>query len=333
MDNMTFISAIPRIKVLETRLLDKSKFDRMIECSTPWDAVKILQETEYATHMSYVKKAEDYEYMLSLELSRLYKLLYELSPVKVLVDIMSIKYKYHNMKVLLKAKALNKDFHELLIPIEVADFEQLKAAIENNDYRNLSTFMAEAAEQASVDYEINKNPQNIDIILDRFLFSEMVSMSKEINSDFIKKFVQAQIDLINIKSVIRVKRQNKGREFLEPILIEGGAIDKSRLNALLLDSVESIPGRFAYSQYAEVLSSGIEEYRKDGSLNKLEILIDNFIMKLMKDAKYMSSGPEPLIAYIYAKENEIRLIRIIMVGKINKLSSDEIRERLRDNYV
>jgi len=53
----------------------------------------------------------------------------------------------------------------------------------------------------------------------------------------------------------------------------------------------------------------------------------------MKDAKYVSFGPEPVIAYIFAKENEIKLIRIIMVGKINGIDGEVIRERLRENYV
>ena len=35
----------------------------------------------------------------------------------------------------------------------------------------------------------------------------------------------------------------------------------------------------------------------------------------------------------FAKENEIKLIRIIMVGKINGIEAGVIRERLRDNYV
>ena len=36
---------------------------------------------------------------------------------------------------------------------------------------------------------------------------------------------------------------------------------------------------------------------------------------------------------IYAKETEIKLIRIIMVGKLNNVAEEVIRERLRDSYV
>jgi len=34
-----------------------------------------------------------------------------------------------------------------------------------------------------------------------------------------------------------------------------------------------------------------------------------------------------------AKETEIKNARIIMVGKINNISNDVIRERLRESYV
>jgi V/A-type H+-transporting ATPase subunit C len=44
-------------------------------------------------------------------------------------------------------------------------------------------------------------------------------------------------------------------------------------------------------------------------------------------------GVEPFIAYLFAKETEIRNVRIIMTGKINRLNDDLIRERLRLGYV
>ena len=56
-------------------------------------------------------------------------------------------------------------------------------------------------------------------------------------------------------------------------------------------------------------------------------------MEKMKSAKMISFGGEPLLAYIYAKETEIKVIRIIMVGKLNNINGEVIRERLRDIYV
>jgi Archaeal/vacuolar-type H+-ATPase subunit C len=213
MNNMVFTNVIPRLRVLETRLLDKAKLDRMIDSNTAWDAVKILQETEYAAHMSHVKRAEDYEAMLSRELRRVYKLLYDISPVRSVVDVMSVRYDYHNIKVLIKAKALKEDFSQLLIPIGMVEMDVLKKAILNEEYSDLPSVMRKAVEEVQKDFDSIKDPQRIDIIVDRYMFSNMLSIAKETESDFIERYVKAQIDLTNIKSLIRVKKQNKGREF------------------------------------------------------------------------------------------------------------------------
>lgn len=141
------------------------------------------------------------------------------------------------------------------------------------------------------------------------------------------------IDLTNIKTLLRVKKQNKGREFLLSVIISGGNIDKETLLALLTDSTENIPGKLSYTNYVEVLKNGVESYIKSGSAGYLEKLIDNYIMEKMKSAKMISFGGEPLLAYIYAKETEIKVIRIIMVGKLNNINGEVIRERLRDIYV
>jgi V/A-type H+-transporting ATPase subunit C len=88
-----------------------------------------------------------------------------------------------------------------------------------------------------------------------------------------------------------------------------------------------------YSLYAAVVEEGIQTYQKTDSLTRFEKLADDFLLNNIKQAKYLTFGPEPLAGYLLAKENELKLIRIIMVGKINRLPTEEIKERLRDVYV
>lgn len=64
MDVMKFSQVIPRLRVYETKLLDKSKLDRMIDSHSASEALKVLQETEYANVMTNVKRPEDYELIL-----------------------------------------------------------------------------------------------------------------------------------------------------------------------------------------------------------------------------------------------------------------------------
>ena len=43
--------------------------------------------------------------------------------------------------------------------------------------------------------------------------------------------------------------------------------------------------------------------------------MDDFLLSFVKGLKVEPHGIEPVIGYLLAKENEIRIIRIIMVGK------------------
>lgn len=332
MDKMLFNQVIPRLRVLETRLLDKSKLDRMIDADSAKEALKVLQESEYAVHLSDIKRAEDYEIILRDELIRVYDMFYHMIPVKSVVDFMSLKYDYHNLKVMIKEKILDTDLSYLYIPVGTIDTNKLKFYLDSEYYRDLAPTMRRALETALEDYSISKDPQNIDIILDRYLFEHMHDLVKTIDDRSLEKYLKMLIDLTNIKTLLRIKGQNKSREFLNKTIISSGNLDNERLNNLYGDSVENISGRLSFTDYESIIRTGLEEYSITGSLGKLEKNIDNFLMDFMKKAKYVTFGIEPIIAYLYAKENEIKLIRIIMVGKLNNVPPEVIRERLRDNY-
>ena len=332
MDLMQFTQALSRIWVLETRLLDKAKIQRMIEAPNADDVIKILGETEYANVMGNVKRASDYEEMLSAELQRVYSLVYELCPVKDIVNLFSTKYIYHNVKVLLKGKFLGKDFSNLLIHLGKDDVNEIKRKIDSDSFGDLRGNIGKAVMAAVEDFEATKDPQRIDIIVDKFMFEELVQIRKSLNYSFTDKIINAMIDSTNIKTLLRIKKQGKGREFAQ-VIVPGGYIDKDTLVSIINESPENIISKLSFSVYSEIVREGLEGYIATNSANLLEKLSDNYIMALMKDSKFVTFGPERILSYIYAKETEIKLIRIIMVGKLNNVAEEVIRERLRDRKI
>ena len=333
MDIMQFTQALSRIWVLETRLLDKPRIERMIDAPSAEEALKILGETEYSNIVGKIKRPSDYEEVLSYELKRIYQLMYELCPLDSIVDIMSIKYKYHNLKVILKGKFLSKDFSKLLIDLKRDDIEDIKRKIETEAYTDLKEDIKKAVIEVVNNFEINKDPQKIDIILDKYMFLELVNIKRNLKYKFTDKLIEALIDSTNIKTLIRLKKQGKGREFASEVLIDGGAIKKDTLIEIINESPENIITKLSVTSYSKLVKEGIEDYIQNDSANLLEKLSDNYIMTLMKDAKIVTFGPERIFAYINAKEIEIKTIRIIMVGKLNNISEEVIRERLRESYV
>lgn len=333
MSNIKYVQAVPRIRSIENKLLDKAKIERLVDSTSADEAFKILQETSYGTLMANLKRPEEYEILLSNELKKLYSFMYEIAPEKELIDIMSIRYDYHNIKVLLKAEILGKDFSSLLIPVGTIKISDLKTYISTESYGDLHSMMREGIKESKESFKEDKDPQKIDVILDNYMYKDLYSRAHSLNEPYLVNFIQTNIDLINLKTLLRVKKQNKSRKFLEETLLENGKIDKTSLVELLSISLENIINKLQYSDYINVIKLGIEEYAQSKKLNIFEKLSDNFIMNFIKDAKYVSFGVEPLLAYIFAKENEIRLVRIIMVGKLNNINAELIRERLRDIYV
>lgn len=55
-----------------------------------------------------------------------------------------------------------------------------------------------------------------------------------------------------------------------------------------------------------------------------------FIRRLNSDSRFISFGPEPIFAYLVAKEKEISVVRLILVGKLNNIPATKLRERLGD---
>ena len=56
-------------------------------------------------------------------------------------------------------------------------------------------------------------------------------------------------------------------------------------------------------------------------------------MEMIRPEKYHPFTLGPLAAYILAREAEIKSVRILLSGKLNHLSENAIRERLREMYV
>ena len=64
-----------------------------------------------------------------------------------------------------------------------------------------------------------------------------------------------------------------------------------------------------------------------------EVWADNQIIKMIKKEKYTTTTLTPIVAYILARENEIKVARILIVAKQNNLPVEEIKKRMRDMYV
>jgi len=325
--------SVSRIRAIERKLLDKGKLDRMVEAKSPEEALKVLQDADYGNRDSDALNIYEYENLLKDENKKVYSLLKEIAPEPDVFDLFLISNDYHNIKVLLKSEFSGQNSDSLLIESGSIPADKLKAMVMDRNFTGMPAIMRTAVEECIHTYNKTLDPQVIDIILDKASFKQMKQISLISGNTFIKDLVTLFIDLANIKIFLRVKALNKPWDFLQKVLIPDGSISSTVFTENLDNPLDSFIDALKFTSLGDFLEEGIESFKTTGSLTKFEKLSDNLIINYVKKSKYISLGIEPLVGYLMAKEIEIKNARIIMVGKINNISNEVIRERLREAYV
>ncbi len=333
MDRMEFTQGVTRTRVLEKKLLDQPTIDKMVDAKDLEEVLRTLGDTEYASAVSAVEKGEDYEHILGFELKKTYDLMREISPQDEVVDMMALKYDYHNLKVMLKEHVMEKDLSDLYIPIGTIDFSKLKAMFKAEQMRDIQLEFKEAIAEIMKDYEEHEDPQRIDILADRHYFKHLYKIANGTGIDLFKAYVKDLIDFLNVSASIRLKKQGKDLRFFREVILFNGNIERDDILLTMNDSVDVMMNKFRNARISKQLLKGLEAYQETGRLSIFEKYMDNYMISLNKDSKSVTFGPEPLFSYLVAKEMEMKILRIIMVSKMNNISPEATRERLRDLYV
>lgn len=330
MDRSKFIQSSTRLRVMEKELLKSENFIRASETETLEDALRSLSDTVYNKYINKISSPTEYEYILKEELTRFYDELFDISPSKIPIRLITLKYFYHNLKVLIKEDIGKKDLKDLYMNIGDFDLKEYRDALVKGSKKNKYFELIQRVEET---YEEKKDPQLIDIYLDNAYFTELLELAEESQVDLFIEYAKNLIDFTNIRTLLRAKKQEKDVEFLRQIIIEGGNVRKETYLDLLNREVSSDTDVFKKLEIYKYIKEALDSFKERGNLSDFEREMDNYFIDLIKDVKYITYGPEVIFANVLAKEMEIKNLRIILVSKLNGLDSEFIREKLRDTYV
>jgi len=160
-----------------------------------------------------------------------------------------------------------------------------------------------------------------------------------IKQGLIADYFRHAADLYNIGVFLRMRSCRRPEAELPPELAAGGflaAEDFIRLyakeTAAFLHLLSNVHKRGRIVDYAIALEDGIRGVEERNSFIRLEKRVKDFLIEVLRPAKYISCGPEPLVAYYYARINEIELIRLVLLGKFSGFPQEKIQERINAVY-
>lgn len=333
MDRERFIQSSTTTRIYEKRLLTKSDFERMIEANNLDEAIRYLNDTPYQSYVNKLIRNEDYEIALKESLRDNFTDFYKLLPSTEVVDLLALKYEYHNLKVILKETISGVDYSRIYINLGYFDFEKLKKEFRSGDRKKLDTLYAEVVSDVYDEFLEYKDPQNIDILIDKRYFERLKELSEKTDILLFKQYTEDLIDFTNIRTLLRCQKQNNDLNFLNRVIIEGGTIEKDRYKDFLNQKIDENCTLFKSARIYYQVKESIKEYNTSNSLSYFEKSMDDYLMGVIKEAKKVTYGPEVPFAFLYGKETEVKNLRIIFVSKLNKLPTNFIRERLRESYV
>lgn len=312
----------------ERDLLTGARMERMIDAPSNADAAKVLGEIGYGEFDGSSQR--ELGAVIAQEQEKLFQDLYRFVPDKAVVDVFKVKYDYHNLKALLKARATDVDAGQLLLDAGRVPAEEMHRAVTEGDYSTLPPALRRAAEEAGEVLSNTSDPQLADFLLDRAYYAEMLSAAQATGSDFLVRYVRTTIDAANLRSAVRTLRMKKGADMLRRVLVEGGTIRADSIqSAALSGNLEDLYRTGILRQAAELGTAAVN----GGSLTPFEKACDDAVTAMVAGAKSVPFGVEAVISYLVAKEIEFTAVRIIMSGRMAGINGDTIRERLREAYV
>ena len=314
-----------RIRVMETGLLTKADFEQL------------LAEPSYAAALNFLKDKgwggpdapKNAEALLQAEEKATWDLMEELLPQSPLLNTLRLSRDYQNLKAAVKQIYTDSalDAERLFVEGGTIPSAKIRRALEEQDPEQLPEEMAEAAAQATEVLARTGDGQLCDIILDRAALKALLKAGKEAEDPVLNEYAQVTAVSADIRCALRAARSGRDGETIREMLVEVPGLDLADLTEASLNGRQAVSDYLALTPYAS-LAPALSQ-----SMSAFECACDNLLIERIRPQLYESEKPGPLAAYVIARENEIKCIRLLLSGKLNGLPENVLRESLRNSYV
>lgn len=319
-----FTSQVAQIRAKENTLLSDQDINGLMQCQTYEECIQFLLDKGWGP-----VERNTPEELLKEEREKTWTLMRQLCNDKQMkfFDIFLLSKDFHNLKSAIKESYVQKEAVGVYMSGGTYPIEVFRKAAADNDFSPFPLSMMRAAEEARDVLFHTGDSQLCDVIIDRAALQALYKAGKETGNDLLLGYAELKAASADINIAIRACKANKDIEFLQRAFCECDSISVQKLIAATRNGLDSIYEYLETTSYSDAIDA-IKE-----SPAAFDRWCDNRMMKLIRPQKYNAFTISPLAAYVLAKENEMKSVRMILSGKLNHLSDTQIRERLRESYV
>jgi V/A-type H+-transporting ATPase subunit C len=258
------------------------------------------------------------------------------------IKILLGRWDVQNIKTILRGKNIHipsAEILECLIPAGELDDTTMIELIKQPDVKAvidlLATWGISYAKPLTRNFKEYSEKRDLTILeyaIDRFYYKNALRAVKGESYDdrLVREMVMTEIDVTNIKNVLKMIRDKIDVEEVRSYLIEGGiSLNNEKLLTMVKAGTPEGAIKLLETTPYSFLSKVPDEILKAGKISVLEKELEKYLIKL-GISRFLG---DPLsiaipIGYIWAKYNEITNIRIIARCKTADIPEKELRGEL-----
>ena len=304
---MDYTYGVARIRALESSLFGNDTIQALLNLETYDQCMTFLRDKGWGD-------------------GHLDEILDDLVKDEKVVSILTIKDEFHNLKAAIKQVCTEDETENIFMAGCKIEPEFLKDVIRQGEYGKLPDNMAGVAKEATEILLKSGNGQLCDVLIDKATLEAIKKAGNESDNQLIRKYADSQVTIANIKIAVRCAATGKDSEFVKKCLVPCNGVS-------ITDLIKAVDGGLeGVLEYLENSGFGDLAIALKKSKSVFECWCDNKIIEDIKSEKYNSFSVGPIVAYVIARENEIKTVKIIMSGKLNGFDNDFIKERVREMY-
>jgi V/A-type H+-transporting ATPase subunit C len=347
---MDYEYANARIRGMKSRLLPLSTLETLINRPDLVSLVTELEKTAYREEME--KAGLQHEGITQIEVAlrkdlanrfRKIQKLFQSEENDIHLKLILHRWDVQNIKTILRGKhthILPDEILSCLIPAGELDEAALVELSRQPDIKAVIDLLATWRIEYYIplirhykEFTEKRDMAVLEYALDKFYYEHALAMVKKGESDddrIIREFLITEIDVTNLKTILKVIWEKMEPAEAEQFLIKGSIrFGKERLSALIhTGTIEGAIRQLTDTPY-QFLSNVPEKYVATGKISEFEKELDRHLVK--RGIRYFLGDPLSIamgLGYIWAKVNEVTNIRIIARGKAGEVSEKELREAL-----
>lgn len=319
-----YIYAVSRVRSKEQTLLTGSVMESLLAANDYSECLRLLSDHGWNTDNA----KENPGAMLKEERDKTWSFISEVVPDRHAFDVFRIANDYHNLKAAIK-NTLAKLNEGIYMDKDMCTIDPalIQKAVSDRNFTEFPGEMEKVAEEALNTLLHTGDGQMCDIIIDKAALEGIYKAGKDSGNEILMKYAELTVASADIKTAIRAAKTGKDQGFLLKALAECDSLDAKSLAKAAGSGIDQVYEYLERTDYA----GSVEEIRKSPSA--FERWCDNTMIESIRPEIHHPFTIGPVAAFIIARENEIKSVRIVLSGKQNKLSTDSLRERVREMYV